>query len=230
MRRTAPSLILASVLALGSVASCGAPDPGPEATAPAEASASAPAQTTFSAEQLNQLAPAEARVISNPADPQATLILFTDYQCPYCAMMDTLIQQAKEDYGDSVRIVVRNYPLPNHRNAEPAARAVEAAAEQGAMEEMAAKVFEHQQDWKSASEVEDIFASYAEDLNLDVDRFRADYDSEAVKDRVARDLQDAQELRIRHTPTLILNDREIQLQTGAYSEVSEPLDQALANN
>lgn len=229
MRRTAPSLILASVLAIGGVASCGAPDPAPEATVTAEASASAPAQMTFTAEQMDQLAPADARVISNPADPQATLILFTDYQCPYCAMMDTLIQQAQADYGDSVRIVVRNYPLPKHQNAEPAARAVEAAAEQGALEEMAASVFEHQQDWKTASNVDDLLASYAEELNLDMDRFRADYESEANKDRVARDLQDAQDLQIQHTPTLILNDREIQLQTGAYSEISEPLDAALNN-
>ena len=176
---------------------------------------------------MGQLIPADARTIADPADAKATLVLFTDYQCPYCAMMDTLIQQAREDYGDSVRIVVRNYPLPKHQNAEPAARAVEAAAEQGAQEAMAAKVFEHQQDWKAASDVDDIFASYAEDLNLDLDRFRADYDSEAIRDRVARDLQDAQELQIRHTPTLILNDREVVLQTGAYSEISEPLDQAL---
>lgn len=232
--RRAPTLVLASLFAIAGVASCGAPDPAsdpaPDASVTAEASTSAPAQMTFSADQMDQLAPADARVITDPADPKATLVLFTDYQCPYCAMMDTLIQQAQEDYGDSVRIVVRNYPLPKHQNAEPAARAVEAAAEQGALEEMAASVFEHQQDWKAASDVDGLFASYAEELNLDLDRFRSDYGSDAIRDRVARDLQDARDLQIQHTPTLILNGREVQLQTGAYSEISAPLDQALANN
>lgn len=226
MRKNILTFTSACLVAAGTLVSCAAPNPAPEATVTAEA----PAQMTFSAEQMDQLAPADARVITNPADPQATLILFTDYQCPYCAMMDTLIQQAREDYGDSVRIVVRNYPLPKHQNAEPAARAVEAAAEQGALEEMAASVFEHQEDWKAESNVDDLFASYAEELNLDMDQFRADYESEAIRDRVARDLQDARDLQIQHTPTLILNDREIQLQTGAYSEIQAPLDQALANN
>ncbi|MET4062118.1 protein-disulfide isomerase [Arthrobacter sp. UYP6] len=230
MHRTAPTLVLASLLALGGVASCAAPDPAPEATVTAEASASASAVTSFTAEQMDQLAPADARAITNPDNPQATLVLFTDYQCPYCAKMDTLIQQAQDDYGDSVRILVRNYPLPKHLNAEPAARAVEAAAEQGALEEMASSVFEHQQDWKTASDVDSIFASYAEDLNLDMDKFRADYASEAIKERVARDLQDAQELQLKGTPTLILNDQELQLQSGAYSEIQKPLDEALANN
>lgn len=178
---------------------------------------------------MDKVAPADARAISNPDNPEATLVLFTDYQCPYCAMMDSVIQQAQEDYGDSVRILVRNYPLPKHLNAEPAARAVEAAAEQGALEDMAAAVFEHQEDWKTADDVDGLFASYAEELNLDMDRFRTDYDSEAIKDRVAQDLQVAQDLELKGTPTLILNDQELQLETGEYSEIQEPLDQALAN-
>ena len=222
MRRVATSLLIAGLLA-GGVVSCGTTTDSPSP----EASTSATAATTVPAEQADQLVPTDARTLTDPADPQATLVLFTDYQCPYCAMMDELIQQARDDYGDSVRIVVRNYPLPKHKNAEPSARAVEAAAEQGAMEQMAAAVFEHQQDWKTADNVDDIFAGYAEEIGLDMDRYRADYDSDAIRDRVARDLQDAQELEVRGTPTLYLDGEVLQLESGAYSEIQEPLDEAL---
>ena len=207
--------------------SCGTSEESSSPDTSVSASASPSAEVTVPADQMDKLAPADARTISDPADPQATLVLFTDYQCPYCAMMDPLIQQAKDDYGDSVRIVVRNYPLPKHKNAEPSARAVEAAAEQGKLEAMAAKVFEHQEDWKNESNVDDLFASYAEDLGLDMEQFRSDYSSDAIKERVARDLQDAQDLEVKGTPTLYLDGTAVQMQTGDYSEISGPLDNAL---
>ncbi|MBD8045346.1 thioredoxin domain-containing protein [Arthrobacter sp. Sa2BUA2] len=223
MRRTVPSLVIASVLALGGVASCAAPESAPETTATASAA------PTFSAEQLDIVAPADARAITNPADPKATLVLFTDYECPYCAKMDALIQQAAEDYGDEVRILVRNYPLSKHLNAEPAAQAVEAAAEQGALQDMAATIFEHQEDWAAEIDPDDIFAQYAEDLGLDVEKFRADYSSEAIKARVAKDLADAKALQVKGTPTLILDGQMLQLNSVDYAELQEPLDEAVAN-
>ncbi|MCC3298477.1 thioredoxin domain-containing protein [Arthrobacter caoxuetaonis] len=224
MRKAVPSLIIAGLLVSGGVVSCGTSSESP---AP-ETSVSASAEASLPADQMDKLVPADARTITDPADPKATLVLFTDYQCPYCAKMDTLIEQAKADYGDQVRIVVRNYPLPKHQNAEPSARAVEAAAEQGALEQMAAKVFEHQQDWKSASNVDEIFAGYAEELGLDMDQFTADYNSDTIKDRVARDLKDAQDLQVKGTPTLYLDGQTLQLETGDYSEIQEPLDEALS--
>ena len=227
MRKAVPSLIIAGLLVSGGVVSCGTADESASPDTSVSASASPSAEATVPADQTDKLVPADARTITDPADPQATLVLFTDYQCPYCGMMDPLIQQAKADYGDQVRIVVRNYPLPKHKNAEPSARAVEAAAEQGKLEEMAAKVFEHQEDWKTESDVDGIFAGYAEELGLDMDRFNADYTSDAIKDRVARDLQDAQDLQVKGTPTLYLDGKAVQLESGDYSEISEPLENSL---
>ncbi|MCC3270880.1 DsbA family protein [Arthrobacter gengyunqii] len=227
MHKAVPSLIIAGLLVSGGVVSCGTSGDSSSPDTSVSASASPSPEVTVPADQMDQLVPADARAITNPADPQATLVLFTDYQCPYCAMMDPLIQQAKADYGDEVRIVVRNYPLPKHKNAEPSARAVEAAAEQGKLETMAAKVFEHQEDWKNESNVDDLFASYAEDLGLDMEQFRYDYSSDAIKERVARDLQDAQDLEVKGTPTLYLDGTAVQMQAGDYSEISGPLDNAL---
>ncbi|MCC3302788.1 DsbA family protein [Arthrobacter sp. zg-Y895] len=226
MRKSILALLIAWLLAVGTLVSCAASDSeSPGGTATAEASPSA--ETSIPADRMEQVAPADARAITDPADPKATLVLFTDYQCPYCAQMDTLIQQAKNDYGDDVRILVRNYPLPKHQNAAPAARAVEAAAEQGAQEEMAASIFEHQEDWKNESDVDDLFVSYAEDLGLDTEKFQADYTSDAIKDRVARDLEDAQDLQLRGTPSLILDNKMLELDSVDYGAIQEQLDAAL---
>ena len=226
MRRVVPSLVIAGLLVGGGVVSCGTSSdtPAPEPSASATQAPSVPA------DQADMLVPADARTLTDPADPQAELVLFTDYQCPYCGMMDELIQQAKADYGDQVRIVVRNYPLPKHANAKASAQAIEAAAEQGAMEQMAATVFEHQQDWKNQTEgLEDLFALYAKDLGLDTAKFRADYNSQETIDRVERDLQDAQDLQVRGTPTLYLDGQVLQLDSMDYSALRNPINEALSN-
>ncbi|UWX97343.1 thioredoxin domain-containing protein [Arthrobacter zhaoxinii] len=229
MRKRILALVMSGLIATGTVVSCADQEPTTGGTATAEASASPSVETSIPADRLDKVAPADARAITNPADPKATLVLFTDYQCPYCAQMDTVIQQAKKDYGDDVRILVRNYPLPKHQNAAPAARAVEAAAEQGALEQMAASVFEHQQDWKAANteDLEDVFVSYAEDLGLDIEKFRADYASDAVRDRVARDLEDSQDLQLPGTPSLILDNQVLELDSVDYGALQEQLDAAL---
>lgn len=227
MHKVVPSLIIAGLLVSGGVVSCGTSGESSSPDTSVSASASPSPEVTIPADQTDQLVPADARTITDPANPQATLVLFTDYQCPYCAMMDPLVQQAKDDYGDSVRIVVRNFPLPRHKNAEPSARAVEAAAEQDKLEAMAAKIFEHQEDWKNESNVDELFTGYAEELGLDVEQFKADYSSDAVKERVARDLQDAKELEVPGTPTLYLNGTAVHLESGTYSEIQKSLDNAL---
>jgi len=227
MHKVVPSLIIAGLLVSGGVVSCGTSGESSSPDTSVSASASPSPEVTIPADQMDQLVPADARTITDPANPQATLVLFTDYQCPYCAMMDPLVQQAKDDYGDSVRIVVRNFPLPRHKNAEPSARAVEAAAEQDKLEAMAAKIFEHQEDWKNESNVDELFTGYAEELGLDVEQFKADYSSDAVKERVARDLQDAKELEVPGTPTLYLNGTAVHLESGTYSEIQKSLDNAL---
>ncbi|MCC9146859.1 MULTISPECIES: thioredoxin domain-containing protein [unclassified Arthrobacter] len=232
MRKSILALLIAGLLAVVGLVSCTTSNSGQSGdTATAEASASPSAEVTVPADRMDQIAPADARAITDPANPEATLVLFTDYQCPYCAQMDSVIQEVKDNYGDRVRILVRNYPLPKHANAAPAAQAAEAAAEQGAFEEMSASIFEHQQDWKtlSAEEAEDLFVSYAEDLGLDTEKFRTDYSSEEIKNRVNKDLQDSQDLQLPGTPSLILDNRILELDAVDYGAIQEQLDAALPN-
>lgn len=184
----------------------------------------------MSAELAAKLVPNNARAINDPAVPEATLVLFTDYQCPYCAHMDTVIQQAKNDYHDQLRIVVRNFPLSMHENSKAAAQAVEAAAEQDALEEMSEYIFDNQDDWNGRhAGIAEVFINYAQKLHLDPTKFRADFASQKIKERVENDLQDALELGLEGTPTLVLDGRILAVDPTNYLTLQKPLDQSLAD-
>lgn len=222
--------IIAALLASGTLVSCSAPSGDSSASEEPTAAASQAAPQLSDEERSEKLVPEEARTLSDPADAEATLVLFTDYQCPYCAVMDDVMEQVEEDYGDRVRVVVRNFPLPKHTDAVAAAQAVEAAAEQGQMEEMSDLVFENQKQWsQDGADTTGLFTGYAESLGLDTEEFQADMTSPEITDRVAEDTADARDLELRGTPTLILDDQILNVDPADYSTLSDPLEQELAD-
>ncbi len=67
-----------------------------------------------------------------PAGALVTIVEFADYQCPFCARAEATLRDLRADYGDKVRLVFKNEPLPFHQRAEPAAEAaLEVRAEKG---------------------------------------------------------------------------------------------------
>ncbi|MCW1249478.1 thioredoxin domain-containing protein [Acaricomes phytoseiuli] len=222
----------ASLVLLMGLTGCG----GADNTAPAssQAPATTPAASGASSADASalaaQLTPADASTLSDPASPRATLVVFTNYQCPYCATMDQQLHRAAQDYGDDLRIVVRNFPLPQHRNAPLAAQAAEAAGEQSAFSQMAGLIFERQSEWASMeSGLEEVFAGYAQQLGLDQAQFTTDLNSQKIRDRVQRDMQTANELGVRGTPTLVLNNELLQVDSSDYAALQQSIEQALAN-
>ena len=69
-------------------------------------------------------------------------------------------------YGDKVRLVFRDYPLPMHPNARPAAEAASCANAQGKFWEYHAKLFANQ-----GQLARDNLKAYAKDLGLDRAKF-----------------------------------------------------------
>jgi hypothetical protein len=61
----------------------------------------------------------------------AMVVIFSDYQCPYCAVLDEPIQELRKRYGKTVEVVVKNFPLAMHPLGQPAAEASVCAARQG---------------------------------------------------------------------------------------------------
>jgi protein-disulfide isomerase len=134
---------------------------------------------------------------------------FSDFQCPACGGLDPGLRRISKDYGERVRWVFRNFPLSMHKYAFIAARAAEAAGAQGKFWEMHDAIYDHQDDWVNAPEPRDLFATYATQLGLDVQKFKADLDRQDLADRIKADYERGVSLNVRGTPTIYLDGREL---------------------
>src|SRR5439155_9600307 len=78
------------------------------------------------------------------AKAPVTIIAFSDYECPFCGRAETVVDQVMKTYGDKVRLVFRDYPLPMHPHAHQAAEAANCANAQGKFWDYHAKLFANQ--------------------------------------------------------------------------------------
>ena len=147
-----------------------------------------------------------------PATAPVRIEEFGDFECPPCGAFHPILKQMRQEYGDKLFITFREYPLPTHEHAIPAASAAEAAGMQGKFWEMHALIFEHQNDWKLAYDVRPIFEGYAKQIGLDVERFKHDSTSDRVEQRIFLDGKRARSLGVNSTPTVFINDREVPFQ------------------
>ncbi len=149
----------------------------------------------------------------NGSDKKVTLIEYGDFQCPSCGAYYPLLKELEEEYKDLVNFGFRHYPIISiHPNAFSAARASEAASNQGKFFEMHDKLYETQSAWGQISTNQQaLFESYAQELGLDMTKFKADYTSEAVATRINRDMSSAKQFNISGTPTFILNGNKIEV-------------------
>ena len=146
--------------------------------------------------------------IRGPVDAPVTVVEYGDFECPYCGRAEGVLRELLSDFGD-VRYVWRHLPLNDvHPNAQLAAEAAEAAAEQGAFWEMHDKLLDHQ----DALRPPDLIR-YAEELGLDVDRFREDLRKHTGAARIAEDVDSADLSGVSGTPTFFINGRR---HYGAY--------------
>lgn len=140
--------------------------------------------------------------IRGPEDAQLTLVEYIDFECAYCAHATGSWEDLRSRFGNDLRYVVRQ--LPHHPHGPIAARASEAASNQGMFWPWLDFVFTRQ----DALEREDLIR-YAEELGLDVAQFTADLDSAAVRARVERDLESADASGAHATPTFFVDGRRL---------------------
>ena len=143
----------------------------------------------------------------NP-DAQMKIEVFIDLQCPACADYNERLRAVEEKYPKKVQIIFRHFPLTMHDKAMIAARAVEAANEQGKGLQMTDLMFANQKLWSDDPKVK-MFAGYARRLGLDLDRFSRNFDSEAILNRVQQDIARARSLKLNSTPTVFIDGKEL---------------------
>lgn len=141
-----------------------------------------------------------------PVDAPVVLVEFIDYQCPYCRKaQDQVIPKLREQYGDDLRIEIRQLPLEIHPAAAAAARAVLTAAEQGKFVEFHERLLAGDSGALGFA----TFVQTAEQLDLDVEGFKREFQTRAVGDKLAEDVLLARRLGIQGTPGFFVNGRYI---------------------
>ena len=133
-------------------------------------------------------------------DGAVDLVEYGDYECPYSRLAYRAIQALEGELGHRLRFVFRHFPLTAiHPHALAAAAAAESAAAQGRFWAMHDALFHRQK----ALEGRDL-VRYAQEIGLDLERFRADFQSDAVADRIAEDLRSGVDSGVNGTPTLYI--------------------------
>jgi len=141
-------------------------------------------------------------------EPKITLIEFSDFQCPYCSRAKNTLDELLKIYKDNLEISFKNFPLPFHNNAMPAALAAVAAQEQGKFWPMYDKLFANQQNLDAAS-----LEKYAQEVGLDVAKFKATIADPKTKAVVEADMKQANQFGVQGTPSFFVNGRAF---SGAY--------------
>ena len=134
------------------------------------------------------------------ANAPVTIVEFTDFQCPSCAAMLPILDEMLKSYGNKVRLVVRDFPLPMHANARKAAEAAAAANAQGKFFEYTALLFKRQ----NALDVPSL-KKYASELGLDRTRFDAALDAGTYAAEVKHDIADGELYGVDSTPAIFVN-------------------------
>jgi protein-disulfide isomerase len=154
----------------------------------------------------------EDHFAGNP-DAPVVLVEYGDYECPFCAQAYPIVQLLRRQFGDELAFAFRNFPLVQaHPHALVAAEAAEAAGLQGRFWPMHDTLFTHQ----DALEPENLLL-YARALDLDLERFVADANSEDVARRIERDIESGVASGVPGTPTFFVNGRR---HTGSFAPES----------
>jgi protein-disulfide isomerase len=191
--------------------------------APAAAEPAAPDENKI----YNIPAAAKAPVKGNPS-AKVTIQQFSDFQCPFCSRVEPTVKQIMDTYGSKVKIVWRNYPLPFHQNAMPAAQASKEVFEQGGSEKFwkfHELLFANQQALTRPD-----LEKYAEQVGgINMAKFKSALDSDKHKAEVQADIDavDKSGARI-GTPSFFVNGKLLQ---GAqpFDAFKPVIDKALAD-
>jgi protein-disulfide isomerase len=158
-----------------------------------------------------------------PDDAPVTIAVFTDFECVHCGKAAPLLEQVHEKNPDTVKIVFKNMPLNFNKFAVPAALAALAAGEQGKFWEFHDELFAISPKL-SPKDINGI----ATKLGLDIAKFTKDMTSPSIKQKLTKDIEDAQDAGVTGTPTIFVNGSKVK--NRSLSAIQELIDKELSKN
>ncbi len=179
-------------------------------------------------EKKNVPAPPASSAFKGKGDAKVVIQEFSDFQCPFCSRVEPQVAEIMKNYGDKVKFVWRHKPLPMHPDAPLASEASEEAYKQKGNEgfwKMHDKLFANQGEKDGLKR--EALEKYAQELGLDMAKFKAALDSHAHKAKVDADDKAGTEAGINGTPAFVINGYFI---SGAqpYPKFKKLIDRALS--
>ncbi|MBI5503708.1 MAG: thioredoxin domain-containing protein [Deltaproteobacteria bacterium] len=141
------------------------------------------------------------REARGPATAAVTIVAFSDYECPFCKRAETTVEEVVSTYGDKIRYVHRDYPLPFHKHARGAAESARCAGDQGKFWEMNNALF------KAEDLSPEKIGELATTLGLDKTAFDACVSSGKFKTMIDEDMAAGGEAGVNGTPAFFINGR-----------------------
>lgn len=167
----------------------------------------------------------DSHVLLDAPQTPVTVVEFVDYQCPICFQYHVKVySELKKKYQGKIDFVVRNYPLDAHPLARSAAKSAEAAGLQGKYADMHEALYTNWEQWAVAPDGQNLstdvpkaeaqFEQYAQQIGLDMAKYKADLNSPQVQQHLKTEADDGDKAGITGTPTMFINGHKFE-STGA---------------
>lgn len=160
----------------------------------------------------------------NGTEAPLVLVEYADFQCPTCAYFYPIVEKLKKYYGDKLVVKFRYFPLNSHRYSMLAARAAEAAKNQGKFAAMKRLIFTNQDEWASSSNPQQIFIGYAREIGLNIKQFKHDLNAAETQRVVMEQKKKGLQRGVRATPTFFINGEKMITLPKNYKQFKALLD------
>lgn len=137
-----------------------------------------------------------------PATAPVQIVMFSDFECQYCAQAEPVLARVRDLYGDKVAVTFRDFPLPIHPLAMTAAKAANCSIPSGKYWEFHDLLFANQSDLSREK-----IAAIADKLGLDRSALATCYDAPATTAEIEKDVEDGRRYGVDSTPTFFVNGR-----------------------
>jgi protein-disulfide isomerase len=144
------------------------------------------------------------KVVQGPLDARAKLVIFDDYQCPYCARLQPFVQEILDKFPNDVNCVIKDFPLAIHPFSRQAAMAALAAGKQGKFWAFHSRLLANY-NRLNEQKIQEI----AKNLGLNMKRFNHDRHLASIRKAIQRDVDEGRKLGVDGTPTVFLNGKRI---------------------
>jgi protein-disulfide isomerase len=158
-----------------------------------------------------------------PKDAKVVVVMYSDFECPFCTRAAEVTTKLKEKYGDKVRFVFRQFPLGMHQNAPLAAEAALAAHAQGKFWPYHDLLFQNQRSLDRAS-----LEQYAEKAGLDMAKFKKALDEHTYAAAVKSDMKLGEEVGVSGTPSMFIGTERVANPTD-FDSLAKQVDGKLAS-